>query len=912
MSHTATINDKRLVALLGPTNTGKTHYAVERMLAHRSGMIGFPLRLLAREVYDRVVAIKGASRVALMTGEERIIPDQAVYFICTVESMPVGRPVEFLAIDEIQLAADAQRGHIFTERMLRSRGMYETMFMGADTIRPLMRRLLPDLHVIERPRFSKLSFSKPKKLSRLPRRSAIVAFTAEDVYGIAELIRRQKGGAAIVMGSLSPKTRNAQAELYQSGDVDYLVATDAIGMGLNLDIDHVVFAQTAKFDGRVFRQLRADEVGQIAGRAGRHMNDGTYSTLADGDAFLDDPTIERVEEHRFKTLKHLMWRNAERDFSSATRLIRSLERPSERDELAKAPIAMDLQVLKTLSEDTHIRDWAHSPEATRCLWEACQIPDFQKISFNNHLGLVRKVVDYLRCGDGKIAPDWIGRNIARLDNKNGDIDAIASRLGAIRIWTYIAHRKNWLQESAHWAYQSRAVEDKLSDALHQSLTQRFVDRRTTVLMRELKQKDELLVAINKDNSVEVEGHDVGQLDGFSFKAASGTAGEDQKLLQSAATKALRGEISNRVKAFCAADATGIELTCRDGLLHPQLTWNSAIVADLVKGAAPLVPQFKLIASALLHGNEAAAVLEKSNAWLTAQLDAELRSLVALKNELDGKTEAAPEKKEGDEKTEEITPLSGLARGIAFQLYEHLGIMPRSAVGAELRKVDQDARKGLWRFRIRIGASNVFVPYILKPAPTRLRLILWALSEGHVSLPVQPTPGMVWVDMDTSAPRDFYRLAGFHPCGQKAVRVDMVERLADAVRPLGKAGEGFEVTPEIMGLVGLSGADFAAVMAAIGYNFTKLEAEPTKDVDPAAEEDKKEKEEAAPRYSFKWKGTRKPAQQRRPQNDNKGNQKSKGPKKPRQQAKRAKPQEKPIDANSPFAALASLKASMSKK
>jgi ATP-dependent RNA helicase SUPV3L1/SUV3 len=810
MTNHANRSENRLKAVLGPTNTGKTHYAVERMMGHSSGMIGFPLRLLAREVYDKVVAVKGASRVALVTGEEKIIPETAKYFLCTVESMPVKRPVEFLAVDEVQLAAEPQRGHIFTQRILGARGMSETLLLGSNTIRPVLKRLFPEIEIISRPRFSTLGYSAPKKLSKLPRRTALVAFRAEDVYALAELLRRQRGGTAIIMGALSPRTRNAQAELYQSGEVDYMVATDAIGMGLNLDIDHVVLAATTKFDGEKVRLLRADEVAQIAGRAGRHMNNGTFTTLADSGEPLDDRTIERVCEHHFDPLKAVKWRNASLDFSSTRALVNSLTLPSGVEGLIRAPRALDLRILEKLSgDDLGLRDLRDSA-AVSILWAACQIPDFERLSFSRHAGLVGTVFGHLSSPAQVIPHDWIAKQISHLDNVQGDIESLGARIAATRIWTYISHQNGWLRDPEHWSAATRAVEDKLSDALHERLTQRFVDRRTAVLMREMRQKGQLAVSIDKDGAVEVEGHFLGRLEGFTFQPDTATTHDDHKTLKSAAERALRDEIALRVRQMIAGEPGEITLECADGVLNPLILWRGNGVASLVPGRTALTPRIKLLVNSLLSDSDGALVLAHLQAWLSALIDDVLGPLTSLIGELDGVI--PPE--------EGAAPLGGLARGIAFQVAEYLGVLPRDIVDKDIRTVDQDARKGLRRFRIRIGASTIFIPILLKPAPTRLRIILWALHEEKERLPALPTPGMVWVEMARRSPKAFYRLAGFHPAGTKAVRVDMVERLADAVRPLGQNGKAFEVTPEIMGLVGLSGEDFAHVMRVIGYKWSK--------------------------------------------------------------------------------------------
>ncbi|MCH8000222.1 MAG: disulfide oxidoreductase, partial [Proteobacteria bacterium] len=536
----------RVTAVLGPTNTGKTYLAIERMLGHRSGMIGFPLRLLARENYDRVVAIKGARQVALVTGEEKIVPPSARYFLCTVESMPLDRPVAFLGVDEIQLCADPDRGHVFTDRLLHARGLEETMFLGAETIRPILRRLVPEAEAVTRPRFSTLAYSGARKLTRLPPRSAVVAFSAAEVYAMAELLRRQRGGTAVVLGALSPRTRNAQVAMFEAGEVDYLVATDAIGMGLNLDLDHVAFAKLVKFDGRVVRRLTPAEVGQIAGRAGRHMSDGTFGTTGEVGA-LEPELVEAVEAHRFDPLRALHWRNRDLDFRSPRLLLRALERPPPAPELIRVREADDLTALAALARDPEIAELADHPGAVRLLWEVCQIPDFQKILSDQHARLLGRIYRFLAVGDGCLPEDWVARQIDRIDRSDGDIDTLTARIARIRTWTYVANRGDWLGDAGHWQERTRAIEDKLSDALHERLTQRFVDRRAAALVRRLRAGDDLLAAVKADGEVVVEGEFVGRLEGFRFRLDGTVEDEDAKALLTAARRALAGEIPARVR-----------------------------------------------------------------------------------------------------------------------------------------------------------------------------------------------------------------------------------------------------------------------------------------------------------------------------------------------------------------------------
>jgi len=797
-------------AVLGPTNTGKTHYAVERMLGYSSGLMGFPLRLLAREVYDRVVAVKGKNQVALMTGEERIMPEGARYFMCTAEAMPREKVVDFVAIDEIQMAADPQRGHIFTEHMLHSRGRFETLLLGASTMRALITRLVPDAEILYRERFSNLSYVPPSKLSRLPNRSVVVGFSADEVYGMAELLKRHKGGAAIVMGALSPRTRNAQVEMYQAGEVDHLVATDAIGMGLNLDVEHVAFSSLTKFDGRTFRELTAPEAAQIAGRAGRYRNDGSFSTLGGSSAeLMTEAMIAQIEEHQFAPVKSVFWRNRRLNFTTIPRLLRSLEENTDSEGLIRSPYGLDLAALKKLAQDDEILALADNKDAVSRLWNICQIPDFRKVSPGDHHGLLRRIFVDLMGPGGTIPHDWFAAQVKRLDNMDGEIDTLAGRIANIRTWTYVSHRGGWLSDAAHWAHVTRSVENRLSDALHEKLTQRFVDRRTAVLMRSLRQKDALRVSIDSEtNTVSVEGHDIGELNGFSFKADASAAGDEQKMLKAAADQGLQIELTRRAKIFANVGFKTLEFDFSEGLDKPVIVWDGAPIATLHDSGALFGPRIKLLASTLLAGENAELVKEKTQEWLDTRISERMDPLVKLAQELNGEIEAP----------EGAAVLSGLARGVAFRLLEHYGVMGRAAVDADLRQLDQDARKGLRRFGIRIGASSLYMPFVMKPHATELRLAMWAMAGKKEGLPGIPTPGMVWVDMADGAPQEFYELAGFKPCGKKAVRMDMLERLADAVRPLGSSRDWFEVSPETMGLVGLSGEDFASVMKTVGYKF----------------------------------------------------------------------------------------------
>ena len=580
-------NDKpamgHISAILGPTNTGKTYMAIEKLVSHSSGIIGLPLRLLAREVYSKVVAKVGPKLVALHTGEERIVPDGARYHICTVEAMPAKADVAFVAIDEVQLAADFERGHVFTDRILNLRGREETLLLGAATMQPLVEQLLPNATITSRPRMSELSYIGPKKLSRLPRRSAVVTFSVNDVYAIAELVRRQKGGAAVVMGSLSPRTRNAQVELFQNGDVDHLIATDAIGMGLNLDLDHVAFAAEKKFDGFQHRRLTAAELAQIAGRAGRHTRDGTFGVTGRVSPF-EDELVEQLECHVFQPIKMLQWRSRLLDFESYGDLIASLEAAPERPGLTKSLPASDLQALELLYKDPEIRRRAHSSEGLKLLWDVCQVPDYRKIAPANHAELIGILFQQLNDW-GILSRDWLSAQIAYADRIDGDIDTLANRIAHIRTWTFVANKKGWLDDPILWQEKTRAVEDRLSDALHERLTKRFIDRRTSVLMKRLREKAMLEAEITATGDVLVEGQHVGQLQGFRFAPDVSAEGNDAKAIHAAAQKVLSVEFESRSEKIAGA-ANDQFLLSGDGLLR----WQGAPIAKLVAGDAILKPR----------------------------------------------------------------------------------------------------------------------------------------------------------------------------------------------------------------------------------------------------------------------------------------------------------------------------------
>ena len=804
-----------VTAVLGPTNTGKTHLAIERMLGHDTGLIGLPLRLLAREVYDRVVAKVGAASVALITGEEKIKPENPRFYVCTVEAMPRDVEVDFLAIDEIQLCGDPERGHVFTDRLLHARGKQETLLLGAQTMRDAINDLLPGANHISRPRLSKLAYAGQKKISRLPRRTAIVAFSASDVYAVAELMRRQRGGAAVVLGALSPRTRNAQVALYQSGDVDFLVATDAIGMGLNLDVDHVAFAGTRKFDGQVHRELSAGELGQIAGRAGRHMNDGTFGVTGDTEPLSAD-LIERLESHTFDPVRVLQWRNRDLDFGTLERLKDSLRETPNHPRLQRARMSDDTIALETLSADPEIADLARSQAAVRLLWDVCQVPDYRKISNANHAELVGQVFKYLRTGEEKIPEDWFAAQIAFADRTDGDIDTLATRIAHIRTWTFVSNRAEWFTRPEEWQAKTREVEDKLSDALHERLTQRFVDKRTSILMRKLNDKDELVAEVADDGAIRVEGHFVGRFSGFRFLPDTTTTDVQGKAARNAASQIVAKEMGMRARRVASAQVAALKLTRRG-----TIEWRGEELARLEKSDDPLKPTIQLIADENLTGPDKERVQKRLEEWLAAQIDDKLKPLIAIS------------------KAEDVT---GLARGIAFRLTENFGVLKRETVAEDMKSLDQTGRAQLRKYGVRFGAFNIFFPMLLKPAASDLTLVLWALRHGAeagiemAAIPDPPRPGLTSITADPARPEAYYRAAGFHLCGPRAVRLDMLERLADLIRPLTawRAGEtapgetpktapkgssgngGFLIIPEMMSIMGCGAEELGAVLKSLGF------------------------------------------------------------------------------------------------
>ncbi|MFN3673972.1 MAG: helicase-related protein, partial [Bosea sp. (in: a-proteobacteria)] len=761
------------------------------------------------EVYTRVVERVGAQNVALVTGEEKISPPKARFSVCTVEAMPRDLAVDFVAIDEIQLGADLDRGHVFTDRLLNRRGRAETMLIGAGTMKPLIEQLMPGVNVVTRPRLSQLMFAGDKKITRLPRRSAIVAFSVEEVYAIAELIRRQKGGAAVVLGALSPRTRNAQVEIYQSGDVDYLIATDAIGMGLNLDVDHIAFAADRKYDGHQFRKLNPAEFGQIAGRAGRHLRDGTFGTSGRCPPF-DAELTEAIENHRFEPVRQLQWRNTDLDLRSVQGLLDTLNlQPSEQG-LTRALVAEDMTTLEILAKDPDIKALAVGRPAVERLWEVCGLPDYRKIAPMQHADLASTL--YLRLmRHGRLDIDWYRAQLAALDRTDGEIDTLSARISQVRTWTFVANRPDWLPDPEHWQGVARLVEDKLSDALHERLASRFVDRRTSVLMRRLRENAMLEAEVTTAGDVLVEGQHVGMLQGFRFTADPKAGGPEAKALNMAAMKALTSEIESRAARVSLAGDDAFVLS-HDGLLR----WIGEPVARLVAGEKAIEPRLRLLVEEHLAGQAREQVEARLTLWLKTHITRLLGPLQLL---------------------EAAQSLTGIARGIAYQAAESLGVLERAKVAEEMKALDQEGRAALRQLGIRFGAFHLYVPALLKPAPRALAAQLWTLKHGGPELAGLDdiahlaASGRTSFPVDKAIPKGLYRAAGYRVCGERAVRVDILERLADLIRPAiayrpgltqgtpptGAADQdGFVATGAMTSLVGCAGEDFASILRSLGY------------------------------------------------------------------------------------------------
>ena len=899
-----------VTAVLGPTNTGKTHLAIERMLGYETGMIGFPLRLLAREVYDRVVKLKGAGQVALITGEEKILPPDPAYYICTVEAMPISKSVDFMAIDEIQLAADAERGHIFTDRLLHARGNQETMLLGAATMVPMIKQLLPKAHIISRPRLSTLSYAGSKKLSRLPRRTAITSFSVDSVYAIAEVVRQQKGGAAVVMGALSPRTRNAQVDMYQSGEVDFMVATDAIGMGLNMDVDHVAFAQTRKFDGRNHRELVAAELAQVAGRAGRHIADGTFGVTGEMPAF-DETLVEQIENNTFEPIRRLMWRNPNLDFSSVEALKISLEAPPPSRGLIRVPITIDMQALNMMTSDPSIKDLAEDENSIRLLWEVAQIPDFRKTIIGEHASILGDIFLFLSSDQAILPAKWIEERIARCDRTDGDLDTLGSRLAHIRTWTYVTQKSGWVENQRQWQAQARQVEDKLSDALHQGLMKQFVDTRSSILLKRLQGRDEAEAEIDAVGDVHVEGEYAGRIEGLHFTKDNRMTNSPPRTVRAAIEKVVGQELRNRASELAACPDDELKLTEQG-----EIFWHQSCIAKLVAGRDMLSPDIKLLADESLVGAPRNQIEARLAIFVRQYLDKLLEPLITMKND---------------------ESLNGLARGLAVQIVEHGGHIPRADIAETLSDMDQTARAGLRKLGLRFGTYDIFMPALLKPSPARGLAMLWSYFNNRKAgedLALAPAPGLTSCMRQSDLPDGFYRSLGFRVYGKRTIRLDMLERLADLIRKAIEAndkGNEFEISPDMVSLMGCSHDEMADILKGLGYGSKpKPQAEPQSPEEHADVNANKNNadEVAAEKVALEiadqgktqtvthlWYPKKRPTHKAKPRQKTQNN-KHVGKKAGHQKANRHqkstsnknsnKNYEKKIDPNSPFAVLQSLK------
>ena len=779
-------------AVLGPTNTGKTHQAIERMLQHRSGVIGLPLRLLAREVYDRVAARRGRGAVALVTGEEKIVPANARYRVCTTEAMSSLPGADFVAVDEIQVAADPERGHVFTDRLLRARGYRETLFLGSASMANRIRQLVPESRVSGRERFSSLTYGGRMRIESLPPRAAIVAFSAADVYEIASLVRRRRGGAAVVLGALSPRTRNAQVELFQSGEVDTIVATDAIGMGLNLDIDVVAFTRLSKFDGERSRRLRPEEIGQIAGRAGRHRRPGSFAVVDWEEDF--EPVVARaVEEQRFPPIPFLRWRNPDLEFASVPALLDSLRVRPQEPGLARPREGSDLRALQILANDAGILRRAEGAEPVKLLWNACRIPDYPGIAAERHAALVREVFFALASPRASLTDDWMASAIARINTRTEDIDALAVSLEHARTCQYVANQADWLPDPTHWREKTRRVEDEISDSLHRRLVDLFVDVRASRIARLARQGRKPVANVEGNGAVAVEGAVIGWLDGFLFRPEKHAGNPPTEAETRAARTAAQSALSERIQTFLSVDGSEVSTNLQN------LCWRGETVATLSRSDDPLRPQVRAIVAEFATADDRDRVQNRLQNHFDAMLRRDLAPLFALRDD------------------ERLTPA---ARGIAYRIAEAFGILPRSGAVAEIRALPQEERRLLRAHGVRFGSRYVFVPALLKPAPTRLRLSIWSIFARPGPLPEPPAPGLVNVPADPDCPNAFLRICGFHRCGSRTVRIDMMERLVDLIRDAESGNEWFSGTLDMLSITGSSAEDLREIMDGLGY-----EAEP---------------------------------------------------------------------------------------
>ncbi len=793
------MSKNKISAILGPTNTGKTHLAIETMLSFESGMIGFPLRLLAREVYDKVLKRQNTDSVALITGEEKIIPSNAKYFLCTVESMPIDKRLDFVAIDEIQMCADHERGHIFTDRLLNMRGEKLTMFMGSNTIKNIVAKLNDDVEFINRNRLSKLSYSGHKKISRIDRKTAIIAFSAEEVYAIAELIRRQKGGASIVMGSLSPKTRNAQVELYQSGDVDFLVATDAIGMGINMDLNHVYFSNLKKFDGKKLRRLNLSEIGQIAGRAGRYMNDGSFGITGQC-GIISPENVELLENHRFEEISCLFWRNSNLNFNNSTSLIKSLDEKPHKDWLRKIYECEDEKALKFFLKDKNFKNIESNQEKLRLLWECCQIPDFVKKTYGHHYEVIGNVFKYLNSKKGKISNDYLRLQLMKLDKLDGNVDSLSNRIANVRTWSYVSNKNNWVEDHNYWIEKTKLLEDRLSDRLHEELTKTFIDKRASILARGLKQDMEFDTKILENNDVIIDNQFIGKINGLKLELdlKKGALETDIKSLKKAARQSVGPELKKRVKIII--DTGLIEL--KD---DSKIYWNSSAIGRLTAGKDYLNPNLELIIDDILEQDQKRKLSDFIGKWLKNKICTVLKSLIDLKN---------------------IKEKNPLTKALAYQLYENNGVIKREQVSEYLEKLDQNERKTLRNIGVKFGRYHVFLYKLIKPDAVSLRTLLWKNYHQKYFNLRPPTFGLNFLNDKDFKNKNFMLLCGFEKFDTFFVRIDILERLFIQILNSDNKEKKkmIKMVPEMINLLGCSKENFKKLISMMNYKIYEKDSE----------------------------------------------------------------------------------------
>ena len=784
----------KITAVLGPTNTGKTHLAIDTMLSFDSGMIGFPLRLLAREVYDKVIKKISLDKVALITGEEKIIPSNAKYFLCTVESMPIDKDLEFVGVDEIQMCADHERGHIFTDRLLNMRGTKLTMLMGSNTIKKIISRLDDDIEFINRERLSKLTYAGHKKISRINRKTAIIAFSAEEVYAIAELIRRQKGGAAIVMGSLSPKTRNAQVELYQSGDVDFLVATDAIGMGINMDLDYVYFSNLKKFDGKKLRKLNLSEIGQIAGRAGRYLNDGSFGITGDCKE-INAEDVDLLENHKFEEIRTLFWRNSNLNFNNPHSLIKSLEEKPQREWLRKIHECEDEKALKFFLRDKNLENINFDSKTLNLLWECCQIPDFVKKTYGNHYEVIENVFKFLSSSKGKITNEFMRLQLMKLDKLDGNVDSLSNRIANVRTWSYVSNKNNWIENQEYWIEKTKLLEDRLSDRLHEELTKTFIDKRASILARGLKQDMEFKTEILENNDVKIDDQFIGKINGLKLELdlKKGALETDIKSLKKAARQSIGPELEKRIQNII--DTGLIEL--KDDF---KIYWNNFVIAKLTSGNDYLSPNFDLIVDDILEQDQKQKLSLFIKKWLKNKIDTVLQSLIDLKN---------------------LKEKNSSIKALAYQLYENNGVLKRENVSEFLKSLEQSDRKILRDLGVKFGRYHVFLHKLIKPEPVTIRTMLWKNYHQKYFKLKPPTFGLNFIDDSDNRNKSFMLLCGFEKFDNFFVRIDILERLFMLIINSGsEENKEIKLVPEMLNLLGCSKDNFKKLIIKMNYKVTE--------------------------------------------------------------------------------------------